>query len=80
MSNVDHTAEYTLFQNWFLMGRPKTVAEVKAMTQKHQEEGRYKDAAHHALLAQAHKHYADVYSTEASKSYLDAHPITKAAG
>ncbi len=48
--------------------------------QKHQEEGRYKDAAHHALLARAHQHYADVYSTEASKAYLDAYANSKAAG
>jgi hypothetical protein len=48
--------------------------------QKHQEEGRNKDAAHHAFLAQAHQHYADVYSTEASKAYLDAHASNKAAG
>jgi hypothetical protein len=32
LSNVDHSEEHTFFQNWFLMGKPKTLAEVKAMT------------------------------------------------
>ena len=32
LSNVDHSEEYSFFQNWFVMGKPKTLAEVKAMT------------------------------------------------
>jgi hypothetical protein len=41
--------------------------------QRHQEQGRYKEAAHHAFLAQAHQHYATLYTNEAGKAYLDAY-------
>lgn len=50
------------------------------LAQRHQEEGRCKEAAHHAFLAQAHQHYANVYTTEASKAYLDDHGHAKAVG
>jgi hypothetical protein len=45
-----------------------------------QEDGRYKEAAHHAFLAQAHQHYANVYATEASKAYMGEYGHSKAAG
>jgi len=32
LSNVDHTEEYNFFQQWFLTGKPASVAEVKSMT------------------------------------------------
>jgi hypothetical protein len=48
--------------------------------QKHQEEERYKEATHRAFLAQAQQHYANVYTTEASKAYLDAYGQSRAAG
>ena len=38
-----------------------------------QEAGNYKDAAHHACLARAHLHYAEVFTFEAEKAYLDVH-------
>ena len=50
------------------------------LAQKHQEEGRYKEAAHHALLAQAHQHYAHTYTTEAAKAHLDAHGRAEVVG
>lgn len=31
LSNVDHDKEYAFFQGWFLMGKPKTLAEVKIL-------------------------------------------------
>jgi hypothetical protein len=31
LCNVDHDREYAFFQKWFLMGKPKTLAEVKAL-------------------------------------------------
>jgi hypothetical protein len=31
LSNMNHDAEYAFFQKWFLMGRPKTLAEVKTL-------------------------------------------------
>jgi hypothetical protein len=40
--------------------------------QAHYEAGRQREALHHATLAQAHQHYASVWSVEASKAYLDA--------
>jgi hypothetical protein len=32
LSNINHDAEYAFFQKWFLMGKPKTLAEVKMLT------------------------------------------------
>jgi hypothetical protein len=32
LSGIDHTAAYSYFQNWFLMGKPKNLAEVKTLT------------------------------------------------
>jgi hypothetical protein len=48
--------------------------------QRLQENGRYKEAAHHAFLAQAHQHYADVYAAEANKAYMDSYGHSRAAG
>jgi hypothetical protein len=31
LSNVSHDEEYSFFQKWFLIGKPKTLAEVKAL-------------------------------------------------
>jgi len=31
LSNVNHDKEYAFFQRWFLMGKPKTLAEVKTL-------------------------------------------------
>jgi len=31
LSNINHDKEYALFQRWFLMGKPKTLAEVKTL-------------------------------------------------
>lgn len=39
--------------------------------QRLHEVGRSEEAAHHALLAQAHQHYASVYGTEAAKAYMN---------
>jgi len=38
--------------------------------QRLHEAGRYEQAAHHALLAQAHQHFASTYASEAAKAYL----------
>lgn len=46
--------------------------------QKLHEAGRHEEAAHHAVLAQAHQHYASVYATEASKSYMNEHGHSRA--
>jgi hypothetical protein len=32
LSNINHDAEYAFFQKWFLMGKPKTLVEVKTLT------------------------------------------------
>lgn len=40
--------------------------------QAHFEAGRETEGLHHATLAHAHQHYANVWSTEASKAYLEA--------
>jgi hypothetical protein len=40
--------------------------------QAHFEAGRQSEGLHHAMLAQAHQHYANVWANEASKAYLDA--------
>jgi hypothetical protein len=31
LSNINHDKEYAFFQQWFLMGRPETLAEVKTL-------------------------------------------------
>jgi len=31
LSNINHDKEYAFFQQWFLMGKPKTLAEVKTL-------------------------------------------------
>lgn len=31
-SGIDYSKEYAFFQNWFLMGKPKSLAEVKTFT------------------------------------------------
>ena len=31
-SGINHDREYTFFQNWFLLGKPKSLAEVKTLT------------------------------------------------
>jgi len=31
LSNINHDKEYAFFQRWFLMGKPKTLAEVKTL-------------------------------------------------
>jgi len=31
LSNVDHAEEYSFFQNWFLMGKPRSPAEVETL-------------------------------------------------
>lgn len=32
LSNVDHSKTYSFFQNWFVLGKPKSPAEVKTLT------------------------------------------------
>jgi hypothetical protein len=44
--------------------------------QAHYEAGRPREALHHATLAQAHQHYASVWTAEANKAYLDEYGST----
>jgi len=41
--------------------------------QTHFEAGRETEGLKHAVLAQAHQHYANVWTAEANKAYLDAY-------
>lgn len=46
---------------------------------KYHEGGNDEKAAHHALLAQGHAHYATHYATEAAKAYVEQMRSVKAA-
>jgi hypothetical protein len=47
--------------------------------QVHFEAGRESEGMHHAMLAQAHQHYANAWAAEASKAYLDVYGTSRRA-